>query len=305
MSISSDFPEMSGLRCFAVAARHLNFTSAAQELHITQSAVSHRIRRLEASLGFPLFKRFTRRLALTDEGARLFAVLDGALADIEMEIRNIQLRELAGPLNISATLTFASYWLIPRLPAFNDRFPGIRLNLSIRNGLVDFRSEHVDLAFYYGHGDYPGLHVTTLMDEELVPVCTRRYADEFNLWDNPAGLRECLILYDAVPWPGAIHSSEWDLWAEHAGIGPLCFDNAYTFDSLELAMQTALTGRGVAIGRKRMVQQLLATGRLAAPFNISCPLPLGYHAVSSPDRTHTSRLKAVLEWLKEEAATDK
>lgn len=293
----SSLPSLSSLYCFACASKHASFTLAAEELHITQSAVSHRIRKLEEELGFKLFQRFTRKLVLTEEGVRLSAVLKSALSDIDTEIRNIRNQELDGSLNITAPPTFLGCWLLPRLALFRKKYPGIQINIQTRLDLVDFRTEAIDVAIYYGDGIYPGLSVTPLMQEILVPVCTKEYADEHDLWNNPQGVKDCLLLHDGTAWPKAQYFSEWEEWAIEAGVPDLNFEYSYTFDRSDLAVNAACCGTGLAIGRLRLVQRKLDSGDLIIPIDITCCSKQRYYLATSKDNKHSSRIAAFKEWL--------
>lgn len=303
LSALASLPSLSSLYCFASAAKHLSFTLAADELHISQSAVSHRIRKLEGELGFKLFQRLTRRLTLTEEGRHLFSVLRSALVDIDNEINNIRSKELDGTLNITAPPSFMGCWLVPRLPLFRAERPGVQITIKTRLDLVDFRTEAIDIAIYYGDGIYPGLSVTPLMQEKLIPVCTRDYADTHDLWDTPENLRNCLLLHDGTAWPKAQFFSEWEEWAEHAEVPGLNFDNSYTFDRSDLAVNAAIGGTGVAIGRKMLVQRRIDSGELVSPFDITCTSRQSYFIVSTREQQDTSRVTAFREWLMEQVCT--
>ena len=140
------------LHTFEVTASHLSFTRAAEDLHLTQGAVSHRIRHLEELLGFRLFIRMTRKLALTQEGERLLATLSRSLRQISDEIEDIREQDLRGLLHIGIAPTLAQLWLMPRLADFQRSWPSLNLKLKVRAGVVDFHEEQVDLAIYYGNG---------------------------------------------------------------------------------------------------------------------------------------------------------
>ena len=144
------------LQTFEVTARHLSFTLAAHEMNLTQGAVSHRIRRLEMHIGFRLFIRMTRKLALTEEGKRLLATLSHSLRAINDEIEDIRDQDLRGTLHIGIAPTLAHLWLMPRLPRFQAQWPGLNLQFRVRAGVMDFNEERVDLAIYYGATRYPG-----------------------------------------------------------------------------------------------------------------------------------------------------
>ncbi len=157
------------LQTFEVTARHLSFTLAAHEMNLTQGAVSHRIRRLEMHIGFRLFIRMTRKLALTEEGKRLLATLSHSLRAINDEIEDIRDQDLRGTLHIGIAPTLAHLWLMPRLPRFQAQWPGLNLQFRVRAGVMDFNEERVDLAIYYGATRYPDLYQQRLMAESLLP----------------------------------------------------------------------------------------------------------------------------------------
>lgn len=288
---------LSGLHCFSHAARCLSFTKAGEILSISQSAVSHRIRNLEDQLGFTLFQRLPRRILLTEEGKRLFAVLESSLDEIGKEINFLQNQELSGALNVTATPALSSCWLVPRLIDFAVKFPDISLHLWTRNDLVNFGSESVDIAIYYGEGNHPGLDVTLLMDEKILPVCTREYAEEHDLFGNPDALGRCVLLHDNQPWPNAQYFSEWKAWMDFANVNKVNFRTGHSLDRSDLAVAWAMDGGGVAIGRQRLVQRKFDTGELVDPFGVACESPQAYYLVSTRENGQTARVAAFREWL--------
>lgn len=290
-----------GLHCFACAAQHLSFTKAGEMMNLSQSAVSHRIRKLEEQLGFVLFKRLTRKLVLTEEGKHLYSVLQSSFENISEEIHLLLNQEIGGTLQITSTPSFSSCWLIPRLPHFSAKYPNIFLHLRTRNDLVNFSAENVDLAIYYGNGEHPGLVVTPFMEEKVLPVCSKEYADEKNLWGNPNTLKSCILLHDAQPWPNAQFFSEWKAWLDFANIKNIDYECGHSFDRAELATAWAAQGGGVAMGRLRLVQDQLKSGELVAPFTLDCTTPQSYYLVSTEERNKTNRITALCNWLLEEA----
>lgn len=293
------------LPVFASASRHLSFTRAAEELCVTQGAVSQNIRKLEGALGFPLFHRFTRRIVLTREGERLTHILQKSLAEINNGVRSIKNRELDGRLNISSTPSLAGKWLAPRLKSFSKQYPGISVHVRSRNDLVDFETEHVDVAIYYGAGFHPDLDVTFLMDEQLFPVTSAGYADRLSLWQTPDALKNCLLLHDSQPWPNAQYYSEWKFWADQSGVTDLTFQSGYSFDRNETAVTAAAQGLGVAIGRKRLVQFDIDAGRLVAPLAGRLPSEQAYYVVSLHEEVNIPRIAAFRNWLLKEAGHDR
>lgn len=288
---------LSALHTFFCAGRHMSFTKAAEELCLTPGAISHRIRGLEESLGFPLFHRFTRRVGFTLQGAMLFSVLDGSLGEITALIRNINNQTLNGELRITGPPSFAGIWLTDRLADFRRRFPGVNIHLHCRNDLVDFEREPVDLAVYYGPGSYPGLHVTPLMEESISPVCSPGYADAHGLWGDTRKLKDCTFLHDNTPVPNAPPYSEWQNWADAAGLNELPFDRCCSFDRWELAIKGAIQGMGVAMGRSALVRDALVQGLLVQPFPLRARSPHAYYAVSRHEDAAAPRISAFVDWM--------
>ncbi len=294
---------LASFHCFSCAARTLSFTQAAQELHLTQSAVSHRIKKLELQLGFKLFLRFNRKLQLTEEGKQLLVVLSQSLNHLDSTIRDLRNQDISGQLKLSLPPSFANHWLAPKLAEFQKNYPRLFLHIETNSRLMDFSREAVDLAVYYGNGDYPGLSTQLLMAERLQPVCSPAYAIQQDLTHNPGNLQHCLFLHDANAWPEAGVYSEWEYWSETSGITGLDFSQSYTFDRSDLAIQTATYGQGIAMGRVSLIQDQLNQGSLVAPFNQTITAKQSYYLVCHPDRATQPAIKALMDWLKKVAAS--
>lgn len=296
---------LGGLHCFASVGKHLSFAKAAEELFITPSAVSHRIRHLEGQLGFPLFHRFTRRIAFTTEGRSLYEALRFSLLDLEGEIHSLRNNEAHGSLFLSCAPSFGGALLLPLLPRFERKYPGITLHLRCRNDLVDFETENVDLAIYYGQGSHPNLHLLRLMEETLTPVCSPAYASKHGLFGAPHKLGQCLLLHDAQPWAGAQYFSEWGVWldnaegAEVAGVDPR---TGYSFDRSELAIEAARHGLGVAVGRLGIIGARMEAGELVAPFAQLVPSPQAYYLACTRERADSPMIVRFRDWMVEEIA---
>ena len=287
-----------GMHYFVCAAQHLSFTEAANTLHVTQGAVSHRIRQLEEQLGFPLFHRFSRKVALTGEGERLLAILNGPLLDLEHEIRNIRHFGLTGSLIIHCPPSFAGIWLLPKLKLFQLAFPGITVHVRCRNDLVDLETEGVDIAIAYGTGPYPGMEVIPLMKEWLIPVCSPEYAQQHELHTRGVdGLKGCTLLHDNAPWPSAQYYSEWQAWAMHAGLTGLDTNSGYSFDRSELAVGAAKNGIGIAMGRKMLILEELSAGNLVPLVQAEMEAPQSYFIILRKEDRQRPRIRSFVEWL--------
>ncbi|MGK9170650.1 transcriptional regulator GcvA [Inquilinus limosus] len=292
-------PPLNGLRAFEVAARHMSFTRAAAELHVTQSAVSHQIRGLEARLGVALFRRAgPSGLVLTDTGQRLLPVLRDAFDRLSTGIERVLQQESAGgPLTLSVSPYFASKWLIPRLGRLRDRHPEIDLRLSASQHPADFAREDVDAAVRHGTGGWEGLRADRLFDEEMFPICSPALLETGPPLKVPADLAHHTLLND-------VRYGYWDKWLAAAGVSELAAGRrrgrVMAFDDVGLVVQAALAGLGVGIGRWALCAEDLATGRLVRPFDLRIPADYGYYLVcpeGTADRPKIARLRA---WLVEE-----
>lgn len=286
---------LSGLHCFWVVADHMSFTHAAEQLNLTQSAISHKIKNLEQQLSVQLFVRQPRNLHLTAAGLRLQSVLATQFGDLSHQLRALHSYELSGDFNVSVPPTFAQSWLLPRWKHFVESYPNLRVNLRTRNGWVDFQTELFDCAIYFGDGQYVGLHSEKLFDETLFPVCSPQYAEQYDLIGRVDNLAQCRLIHDAAPWAKAGHQDEWRLWA---GVHQITLsERQCSFDRADLALQAAEQGLGVAMGRHSFVQQALQAGKLIAPFDQAVQSPLSYFLVCRPEVKHSGRFVAFQSWL--------
>ncbi|MGH7126608.1 MAG: LysR substrate-binding domain-containing protein, partial [Stellaceae bacterium] len=234
---------LNGLKAFEAAARHLSFTRAADELHVTQAAVSHQVKTLEQRLGVKLFRRLPKSLRLTDEGQALLPDLRDAFERMSRAINRVTSAQGAAALSVSTLTTFALTWMVSRLPRFQARHPDIEVRLNTTGRMVDFAREDVDIAVRYGNGNWPGLHVERMFEDELTPLCGRAYKDRLR---EPADLRDVPLLDASPPEPASV--GEWGTWFKAAGIAQPPATRAATFDSTKIAVQAAIDGMGIAIG---------------------------------------------------------
>jgi LysR family transcriptional regulator of beta-lactamase len=276
---------LNALRAFEAAARHLNVTRAALELRVTQAAVSHHIKLLEEQLGAPLFRRLPRGLILTDEGAALVPMLNdtfdrmGAMLD---RFASGRLREI---VNIGVVGTFATGWLLPRLPEFTALHPYVDLRIMTNNNRVDLAGEGLDFAIRYGDGAWHGTDAVPILEAPMTPLCAAGLARRLT---TPSDLGREVLLRSYRP-------DEWKLWFDAAGVatppirGPI-FDASLTIAS------AAASGVGVALLPGRLFEQDLASGRLVQPFDL-CVDAGRYWLTRLKSRPETAAMVAVKEWL--------
>ncbi|MFC3913251.1 LysR substrate-binding domain-containing protein [Pseudaeromonas sharmana] len=286
------------LHTFEVAARLLSFTLAAAELHLTQGAVSQRIRQLENQLGFRLFLRLTRRLALTAEGERLLITLTRSLRHIDNEIEDIRDGDLRGTLTLGIAPTLGLQWLLPRLPRFQQRWPSLNLMLRVRAGTVDFNEERVDLAIYYGAPPTPDLHREHLMDEQLLPLCSPEYAARLQLADHPERLADACFIHASESSDVQHLFSEWRQWCEQTGHALPVEGRYYGFNHYLMALQAACNGMGVIMGRQRLAEAMIARGELVCPYGPAIPAGRDYSLIYPREQQQRPRLSAFTTWLK-------
>ncbi|WP_300755951.1 DNA-binding transcriptional regulator DsdC [Janthinobacterium sp.] len=292
--------QFANLHTFLVAARHASFTLAAQELALTPSAVSHRIARLEDSLGLLLFERLTRQIRLTADGQRIYTALQQGWDSLHAAIHGGD--ALAGNITIHARPSIAQCWLVPRLAGFTALYPDISLDLRVGNEQVDFRAGQVDLAIHYGDGVFPGLAAQRLMDEWLAPVCSPAYARQHGLLDRPENLPKTTILHDTLAWPACAPDAEWQSWASALSPALTLPTRSLRFDRADLCALAAIHHAGIAMGRRQLAQPWLDSGQLILPFGgFSLPSPQAYYLVHAARTPLPARVQALLEWLMRQA----
>ncbi len=290
-------PPLIAVRYFEAAARHLSFTKAAQELHVTHSAVSHQIKALEEWLGVPLFRRLNRSLMLTEAGQAYARPVRESLEKLGEASRALRSREQTGTLTVSVMPSFAAKFLVPRLGSFRHAHPDIDVRISANERLVDFAREDVDVAVRYGRGNWPGLRVDWLVRENLFPVCSPKLLSGPIPLATPADLLQHTLMHDS-DWP----DSMWPRWLSVAGVKADQRKPSLSFNYSNLMIQAAIDGLGVALSQEALVRDDLASGRLVRPFDIDMPSDYAYYAVAPEATAERPKVKAFREWLLAEIA---
>ena len=294
-------PSLDTLRVFAVAARHLSFTKAADELHLTQSAISHRVRALEEELGVLLFNRLTRKLTLTSAGRALAQRVERAVSDIARAIDGLD-EDSEGPrLSVTTLPSVASRWLVPRLPRFHELHPAIELQVIADPAPLDLRSERIDAAIRFGRGAYPGYAVTMLMPDSVFPVCSPRLIANRGPARTAEELFDLPLLHDSST-EGDGSGSDWRSWLAHIGRNDLSCASGQRFSDARLLIDAAALGLGVALARASLVTDLLADGILICPLQLSAPTAFAYYLLALPEAAGSAKIMAFRAWLQAEAA---
>ncbi|WP_045460296.1 LysR family transcriptional regulator [Caballeronia cordobensis] len=281
---------LNALRAFEASARHLSFTRAAQELNVTQAAVSQQVRALEERLGTPLFRRLPRGLNVTDEGRALLPVLSDAFGRIEAVLKQFEGGHFHEVLTVGVVGTFAVGWLMPRLRAFRETHPFVELRLLTHNNLVDPASEGLDFAIRFGAGVWPATHNALLLDAPLAVLCAPDIARRLSA---PSDLANEVLLrsYRADDWRG---------WFEAAGLDPWTM-NGPVFDSSRLMVEAAVQGAGVALAPPRMFVRELHAGLLVRAFDIEVHTG-GYWLTWLKSRRLSPGMQLFRDWIVAEAA---
>jgi len=294
-------PPLDSLQVFAVAARHLNFTTAAAELHRTQSAVSHRVKSLEAELGVALFTRLTRRLELTPVGQALANHMDQSLAEIARIIAGFSEHEGRQRLRVTALSSVASRWLTPRLPRFLDLYPEIEVQVIADAQLLDLRSQDVDLAVRFGRGRYPRHSVSLLMRDRVLPVCSPAFLAEHGRPNTIDELLAMPLVHDIAAERDDSQSG-WRSWLKQLGGLSAPHLSGQSFSNADLSIEAAVRGIGVSLGRFSLVADYLADGTLVSPMPVATQTAYSYYVVAPPESASLPRVARFARWLRAEAA---
>ena len=293
MSEFARLPNLAALRAFEAAARHGNFSRAAEEIHVTHGAVSHQIRALEEDLGAALFVRKGKRITVTADGRQLAQSIRRALLDIADATNLIMAKGRQTRLTVTALPSFAARWLSPRLGAYIECHPDLEVMLQSSNHLVDFEREPVDIGIRFGAGNYPGLAVELLMDDFYYPVVS----PSFNGGKLPAAPRDLgkkdLLRCDLEPWLP---------WFKAAGLTRAEPAGGLVFQDSSMLVRAAIDGEGIALARHAIAAPELASGQLVRLFEISVKCPSSYYLVCHPSALLRPPVADFRRWIREQVA---
>jgi LysR family transcriptional regulator, glycine cleavage system transcriptional activator len=283
-------PPLNALRVFEAAARHSSFTRAAHELHVTQTAVSHQMRVLEAHLGLRLFVRLPRQLVLTAEGRAYAAELRRVFERIGDATANLNARPRREVLAVTSLPSFTARWLVPRLGQFAQSHPQTDLRILSTERPLDFSRESVDVGIRFGYGRYAGLRTEKLMDDECFPVCSPALLRRRPGLRTVADLRRQVLLHDDS-------ADDWRRWLRAAGVTDGDPDRGHIFNDASMMLQAAADGHGVAMARRVLVESDLAERRLVRPFDLALPAEQAYYLVASEQTAQFPKVQAFRSWL--------
>lgn len=303
--MADSLPPLTALRAFEAAARHLSFSKAAEELHVTPAAISQQIRTLEDHLGVPLFHRLNRSIALTDQAEAGLEQLQHGFEAITQAVKQIRSYEQPDKLVFWAAPTFAAKWLVPRLHQFSDQYPHINISLEADPKLIDHRREDgslneyllsngVDIAFTFGRGDYLNCRTDKILSATAVPLCSPKLIKGKKPLKRPEDLKRHTLLHDDTHYesrPG------WHEWCQVAGLKNLDTERGMRFNHVALALEAAIDGYGVVLSLEQMAAPDIEAGKLVIPFGPRLPLDNAYYLVSPESLAEQHQIKIFREWL--------
>ena len=294
--MSRHLPPLNWLRSFEAAARHLSFTRAAEELNVTQAAVSQQVKALESRLGIPLFRRVHNRLFLTYAGQAWLPKLRAGFDLLASGTEELHIYDRGASLTVRVPSSFSIQWLVPRLGRFHARYPTIDIRLIALGRAQDVDGAVIDLDIRNGTGDWPGLESVILMRENVFPVCSPQTAAGDRPLREPGDLADHELLHVGG------YREDWPMWFERAGLKDFDVSRGPHFDQSITAIHAAINGMGVVLGRSTLVAGELAAGRLVAPFDIKLAGEDAYWITAPPALGKRPHIVAFRNWLEEEAA---
>jgi LysR family glycine cleavage system transcriptional activator len=289
-------PSLNGLKAFEAAARSESFTRAAEELNVTQGAVSHQVKALEETLGLKLFRRERQRLFLTEVGRDYLAVIRDAFDRIAVGTERLLQRQENGVLTVSTSPDFAAKWLVNRLSRFAEQHPGVDLRVSATTHYVDFARDDVDVAIRHGDGNWPGLDVQRLYSERLFPVCSPKLVAGRNRIAKAADLLKfpLLRLEDAKNWTRLFEAA-----GVKATVGP-----GPVLNRASMLIDAAIDGQGIALARTALAAWDLVNGRLVRPVDVSLRMANTYWIVCPKAAANVPKIATFRNWVFAEATED-
>ncbi|HEK1833614.1 TPA: transcriptional regulator GcvA [Proteus mirabilis] len=296
--MSKRLPPLNALRVFDSAARHLSFTKAAEELFVTQAAVSHQIKTLEEFLGLKLFRRRNRSLLLTEEGQSYYLDIKEIFSSINEATRKLLARSAKGALTVSFSPSFAIQWLVPRLSGFNQAYPGIDVRIQAVDREEDKLADDVDVAIFYGRGNWTGLRTDRLYAEYLIPVCAPSLLTGEKPLKTPSDLIYHTLLHDTS-------RRDWQAYVRQLEIqNQINVQQGPIFSHSSMVIQAAVHGQGVALVNNVMARSEIESGRLVRPFQDVLVSKNAFYLVCQDSQAELGKIAAFRQWILSQAANE-
>ena len=300
--MASRLPPLNALRAFEASARQLSFTRAAEELFVTQAAVSHQIKSLEEHLGIKLFMRKNRSLLLSEEGQSYYLDIKDIFNSIAEATERLLARGAKGSITVSTQASFAIQWLVPRLSAFNALHPDIDVRIKAVDQAENSLTEDVDVAIYYGRGSWPNIHADKLHTEYLIPVCS-----PLLLQENAPNGKPPLLSLDDLQHHTLLHDTSrkgWKRWFRQVGVKAVNVNHGPIFSHSAMVVQAALYGQGVALAYSVLAKPDIDSGRLICPFNDVLVSKNAYFVVCRETQKEVGKIEAFRSWLLDMVAAE-
>ena len=289
-------PPFRSLLAFRAAASHNRLVDAAAALGVTESAISHQIRQLETLLRAQLFDRSSRRLVLTETGARYLARIDPALRELEAATEAVLPSDGRAIVRLTLPTSMAATCLLPRLGAFEATNPDLDIQLVPTTRVIDLERDQVDIAIRYGRGNWQNVDKTFLFDDHATPVAAPGYVPDGAGNIEDVLKRSRLIVIRSIP-------DEWQEWAKARGLAPPDLRGALELDAIEQGLQVAEAGHGITIGRSPYIEERLARGTLVTPFGATASSGAAFYLCLPANIPPPARTLRVKRWLQEQAKT--
>lgn len=295
-------PPLTSLRAFVASARHLSFTKAADELHVSSAAVGQQIRILEEYVGAQLFHRGAQQLQLTNAGRILMPGVTEAFEGLLDAVGQLGDSDHREPLRVSVAPSFASKWLIQRLERLRQAVPDLKVHVSATTALADVERDDVDCVIRYGNGAYSGLYVDHLFAESVVPMCSQDFADGYGLHGAMRNLQGIPLVHEEGPEFDQ-SCPDWNGWLRGQGMSVRFLDDGVRVNQSSLAIEAAVAGQGLALVKTRLAEADLQAGRLIVPFGAPQPVAYSYFFVAAPRKMKSGPVGLFRDWLKAEAGS--
>ena len=290
--MAARLPPLNALRAFEASARHLSFTRAADELFVTQAAISHQIKSLEEHLGIKLFMRKNRALLLTEEGQSYFLDIKDIFTSILEATEKLLSRGAKGAITLSLPPSFAIHWLVPRLSAFNQLHPDIDVRIKAVDQSDGLLTEDVDVAIYYGRGQWPKVKADKLHTEYLIPVCSPLIFNGTKPLDTPEDLVHHTLLHDSS-------RRDWKRWFRQLDIKSVNVNHGPIFSHSSMILQAAIHGQGIALAHNIIAKQDIDAGRLICPFSEVLVNKSAFYVVCRENQADVGKIAAFRQWILE------
>jgi len=295
--MASKLPPLNALKVFEASARHLSFTRAAEELFVTQAAVSHQIKALEEFIGLKLFMRKNRALLLTEEGQSYYLDIKDVFNNIQEATQRLLARGEKGAITVSVQASFAIQWLVPRLKEFSILYPDIDVRIKAVDKPDNLLTDDIDVAIYYGRGDWGDVHAVKLHQEYLIPVCSPLIFSSGKKLKNIEDLANHTLLHYSS-------REDWKRWFKKIGLKGIDVNHGPIFSHSAMVVQAAIHGQGIALAHSVLAKPDIDSGRLICPFNEVLLSNNSHYIVCKEHQLDLGKISAFREWVLDTVAQE-